>query len=127
MMSDVATQTYVFALTTAITLVGVLLLLVYNNVKDQAKQNARDLAEKASTAALLKAESDFQGAIDRLHQQFHAQVQSLTEKQDREIDWLKDEMNKFADALHEMRRENNQGQNTILQHLHNLTIAIQKA
>ncbi len=120
-MTD-ATLTY--WLTTALGVIGVLIIGIYNIMQSHAKHNTLALEKKASLESLAKAEADFKSALERQYTQFQERVQELSNKQDREIDWLKDELQRFNEALADMRRENNQGQSQIMAQLSNLQLAL---
>lgn len=115
-------------LTYAVTIGGPMILalvgVIWKMVRDEAKTNADALDKKASAEALKEAKHEFNMRLERLDASYRQLLQDLANRQDREIEWLKEEMDKLSVNLHEMRRENNSANTAILQRLHDLSIAI---
>jgi superoxide dismutase len=114
----------IYALTTAISVIGVLLLLMYNKHQTELLKNQADairvtdeLAKKASSDALKEARDHFNGTIAKHHSDYQERLRELAMKQDREIDWLKEEMDKISANLNEMRKEAMAANNAIMARL----------
>ena len=117
-------QVYSVAVGTFITIVLGLIGVIWNMVRTEAKSNAEALNQKASADALKEAKSDLMLRLEKQHAEFQQRLREVSERQDREIDWLKDEMDKISNNLAEMRRENTQANAAILQRLQDLAMAV---
>lgn len=113
-------------LTYAVTIGGPMLIalvgVIWKMVRDEAKVNADALEKKASAEALREAKQEFNLRLERLDTSYRQLLQDLANRQDREIEWLKDEMDKLSSSVQEMRRENNAANTAILQRLHDLAL-----
>lgn len=98
--------------------------VVWNMVRTEAKNNAAALDMKASHESLKETKTDFLSYLERHRTEIHQRLQEVSQRQDREIDWLKEEMDKISSNLAEMRRENTQANTTILQRLQDLAMAV---
>lgn len=114
----------------AISAAGVIIVgligVVWSMVRTEAKNNAEALDLKASNEALKEAKTDFLSHLERHRTEIQQRLREVSERQDREIDWLKDEMDKISNNIAEMRRENTQANTTILQRLQDLALAVGK-
>jgi len=100
--------------------------VIWNLVRQEAKANSEALDKKASAEALKEAKQDFATRLEKLHSDYRQLLQEVSMRQDREIDWLKDEMDKISGNITELRRENNTANATILQRLQDLAMNIGK-
>lgn len=118
-------------LTYAVTIGGPMMLglvgVIWKMVRDEAKATVDALSQKASAEALKEAKRDFNDRVERLDANYRQQLQDIANRQDREIEWLKGEMDKLSTNLLEMRRENNSANTAILQRLHDLALGIATA
>ena len=122
-----------YALTTIVGIIGILVKVIHGNFKSEIRANSLALESKASsenlresklasTEALSEVKSHFKQQLDKQHEDYRDRLNELTMKQDREIDWLKDEMNKFSAALNEMRKESNENQSAMMRQLQEMTM-----
>lgn len=118
------TKIYVTAMSIAGTVILGLIAAVWSMVRTEASKNADALEMKASHEALKDAKSDFMMRLDKQHTEFQQRLREVSERQDREIDWLKDEMDKISSNIAEMRRENTQANTAILARLQELALAV---
>lgn len=100
--------------------------VVWSMVRTEAKNNAAALDMKASHESLKETKTDFLSHLERHRTEIHQRLQEVSQRQDREIDWLKEEMDKISSNIAEMRRENTQANTTILQRLQDLALAVGK-
>lgn len=115
-------------LTYAVTIGGPMILglvgVIWKMVRDEAKSNADALEKKASAEALKEAKNDFNMRVEKLDANYRQLLQDVAKRQDREIEWLKGEMDKISIGITEMRRENTTANNQILQRLQDLALRI---
>lgn len=128
---DIASPTAMYALSTAVGMIGLLVGVIWTMLRAEVKSNNEALSRKASNTALdevKKAAAEelrdtsmrFDRTIERNHHDYKERLSVLEKKQDREIDWLKQELRAIAETQAEMRRESNLANNTILAHLRTL-------
>lgn len=101
-----------YVLPVAGALIGVIWLMLRQEARkvEQAldkKAPAADLAEAKThnTQALKDIKEHFQRLIDQQRSDYQDRIRELNERQDREVDWLKDELSKLGDNLQHMRSE----------------------
>ena len=125
-----------------ISVAGALILTIWGMLRHESRKTEEALEKKASIEALNEAKKmavdalneakanhlvamrdvkdHFQRIIDRNHEDYQARVRDLNERQDREINWLKDELSTLGENLQQMRQE--QSAATTQQLAHNAAI-----
>jgi hypothetical protein len=104
------------ALQYALCIAGALLTIIWGMIRQEAKKTSEALEKKATTIsvdevkannviALRDVKEHFQRIIDRNHSDYQERIRELNERQDREVDWLKEEIGKLGDNLQHMRQE----------------------
>ncbi len=115
-MSPEGQSTLLYGVSTLVGIVGVLIAAGWNMTRAEAKATALALSAKASSEALKDTEArsihalseqraGFQRALDDQKSGFHDRLREVGLKQDREIDWLKKEVDGINDTLADMRKE----------------------
>lgn len=93
-----------------------LLTIIWGIIRQEAKKTEDALDKKATTVSVDEVKSNhtiairdikehFQRIIDRNHSDYQERIRELNERQDREVDWLKEEIGKLGDNLQHMRQE----------------------
>lgn len=112
-------------LTYALGLAGSLLGVIWLMLRHENKRTEDALEKKASTAALDEAKTNHRTELREMREQFSEQLRELNRRQDREIDWLKEEMGRLGTSISEMRQEQTAASAMISQNIQQLAIAIQ--
>ncbi len=113
-------------LTYTLGIAGALLGVIWLMLRQENKRTEDALDKKASTAALDEAKSNHRSELREMREQFSEQLRELNRRQDREIDWLKEEMGRIGTSLSEMRAEQTAANAMISQNIQQLAIAIQR-
>lgn len=124
-MTEAQVTSYVAGL--AATVIFGLIAVLWGVVKNESKANADALATKASADALREAKQDFTIRLDKQQSDYQQRLQEVSQRQDKEIDWLKEEMDKISNNIDEMRKEISQGNSAMLGKLHEVALAVAKA
>jgi heme oxygenase len=104
------------ALQYALCIAGALLTVIWAMLRHEAKKTEDALEKKASCIEVAEAKANhavalkdvkdhFQKIIDRNHDDYRERIHELNERQDREVDWLKQELSKLGDNIQVMRQE----------------------
>ncbi len=109
----------------ALTISGTLLMVIWLLMRQEAKRNEDALDKKASIAALDEAKANHRNELRELREYFQEQIRELNRRQDREIDWLKEEMGRIGTSLSEMRSEQSNANAIITQNIQQLSLIIQ--
>ena len=109
-----------------LSIAGSLLLIIWGMMRQEAKRTDEALDKKASSAALDEAKATHRVEINQLRDFFQERIRELNQRQDREIDWLKEEMGRIASSLSEMRQEQIAANAQITQNIQQLTITLQR-
>lgn len=107
-------------------LTGALLSIIWLMLRHENKRTEDALDKKASTIALDEAKNNHRTELREMREQFSEQLRELNRRQDREIDWLKEEMGRIGTSISEMRQEQTTANAMISQNIQQLAIAIQR-
>lgn len=98
-------------------LIFALVALVYRNV-------TVSLEAKASNEALKETKEYFRKELERVTADYSDRVKDLANRQDREIDSIRNEMTRITDGLEVLRRDVSQGNTSILERLQEMALQI---
>lgn len=110
----------------ALGIAGALLTIIWTMVRQESKKTEEALDKKASSAALDEAKANHRNEMKELRDYFQERIRELNQRQDREIDWLKEETSEIKNSLSEMRQEQIAANAALSQHLQQLSIAVQR-
>ena len=106
------------------TVILALIGAIYSKFTSESKDTADALDKKASIDALREAKMDFNNLLEKQRAEYQQRLHEVSMRQDREIDWLKEEMDKIASNIVSLRQENTQANNMILARLHEVALAV---
>ena len=104
---------------------GALLAIIWGMLRLEAKKTEEALDKKASSTELADAKANHATALRDVKEHFNQRLRELHDRQDREIDWLKQELGKMSDNLQHMRQEQNAANDAIMRDIRQLAITLQ--
>lgn len=105
---------------------GALLAIIWGMVRQETKRTDIALDTKASAAALEEAKAHHRLEMRELRDFFQERIRELNQRQDREIDWIKEEVSRVNQNLGEMRSEQNAANARITENIQQLSLSIQR-
>lgn len=90
--------------------------------KQQIKEANDAIEKKASADALRETKMDFARHLEKHQDEIAKRFHEINVRQEKEIDSIKDRMDKLDDNLAEMRKENNTANNNIMTQLNQLIL-----
>lgn len=101
-------------------LVGV----IWKMMRDERTATVEALEKKASNHALAEYKIHVKELLEQRDKDIQSRMQEHGLRQDREIGWLKDEINRINEGVSEIRRDVSSGNSQILTSLSNLATQI---
>lgn len=111
---------------TLFTVISVLVAALWTITRNENKAFAAALASKASCDELKDAKQSMQLMVDRQHQDCTERMMVLTNKSDREVDQLQQQLLTFGQNLAAMRLENSTGMTQIQQTIQQVALQLSR-
>lgn len=107
---------------TLLGVIGSMGLIIFKMIQAEAKKHRESIDAKASIDSLREAKEMFDRDLNRLRADHQERMRELSAKQEKEIEWLKKEMDGIVDTLNEMRRDFAAGNTNVMKSIQELTL-----
>lgn len=94
----------------------------YDAHKQQIKEANEAIEKKATVDSLRETRMDFTRHFEKHQDEIAKRIHEINVRQEKEIDSIKDRMDKLDDNFSEMRKENNTANNNIMTQLNQLIL-----